>query len=180
MSTVTGFTTINHRIRTELKLTTSAYIIADYLHSICKDGIVKEFPTSETMFLFTGCGKEEIAYAINELVIRMIITTNGNSATLLPKWLDYFDTDAEFEKLWTLWLKKGNKAKALKNYKAVRKTVAYEVLSKAAEAYMASKKDSERQFIKGFEVWLNPVNKHWEDVIVSPVQAKEPYKFVKH
>lgn len=183
MIKATGTTTIQHKIRQELGITAQEYITMDFLHNNAKNNVI-ENDISDKFTKFTGYSKDIFNTILNQLHEKSLISfgsAGGKDAIgLTPKWTQYFDTDKEFEHIWSnVWLKKGNRANSLMLFKTVRKTVPYEVLLKAAQSYMATKKDTERKYIKAFEVWLNPSKKHWEDVLEVKEQ-KEVYQFKKN
>ena len=70
---------------------------------------------------------------------------------------------SDFERVWKMYCRKGSKAKAVRywNKLNVEDRLAVE---KAIPAYVAS---NELCYLKNFEGWINPTNRHWEDVVVT-------------
>lgn len=69
----------------------------------------------------------------------------------------------EFDELWKLH-PKGNKKTAKERFIKAVKKVSYPELKSKLEPYI---KSNDFCYLKGLDVWLNPIKEHWNDPIVK-------------
>ena len=72
------------------------------------------------------------------------------------------DLSADFEILWKIH-SKGNKKTALQRFSIVINKVPIKELETKLTAYIQT---NEFTYLKGLDVWLNPVKEHWNDPLV--------------
>jgi hypothetical protein len=106
------------------------------------------------------------------------IPDGHKSDTLVPLHLDSdLDSDSnscvydDFEIAWTAYGKKGNRQNSLNQWNKLNKTDRDAIIEKIP-AYVASRPDM--QYRKGFESWINPKTRHWEDEIVKQQSQSKP------
>lgn len=164
---------INHKVRVKLGMTCSEYVLLDYLYDL---QLKNKKPSGKIVEKDLGFDKDETEQLLKALVIKELYAQGG---IISDSWKAQFNFAEEFAAFWEIFLKKGNRAKSQINYCKCRRIVDKDVLFDAAERYIKSKEGKERQFIKGCESWLNPAEKHWEDVITFenvPSTYKAPKK----
>lgn len=169
---IRGSSTINHRARVALGLNMTQYAVACYIEDNIHN---KDVLTSSKTW--KDLGIRDITMIVRQLQMLHVLEIDTN-LKFTDKWNTYFNRDNFFDQLWLIFLQKGNKAKAKSLFEKVIKQVEISVLLKAATAYMKTKDPdpSKRSFIMGLEVWLNPSNKHWEDVHEVKEQETVKYK----
>ena len=69
--------------------------------------------------------------------------------------------DAEFEKVWAMYERKGNKQTAMRYWKKLSKADQLAIKEKIP-TYVQLR---EKQYRKDFQGWINPTNRMWEDEI---------------
>lgn len=174
---IKGYSTINHRLRVELGLNMSEYAVAIYLYESNLQGTftANEIPKDTWKKL----GLRDIVPIIATLVKKGILIYPGEDNVVFNKiWTEKFNLDDQFDKLFKLFLHKGNKEGAKKKLAECLKIAPFDVIYSGAEKYMKpkSKETSERHFIKALEAWLNPKLRHWEDVHESKEEKKVVYR----
>lgn len=172
---IKGYSTINHRLRVELGLNMSEYAVAIYLwENHNKDILTIALNTDES---WKKLGFRDIRVICQQLVEKEILVPT-TYVIFTTKWIEKFNLDDQFDKLFKLFLHKGNKEDAKKKLAACLKIAPFDVIYSGAEKYMKpkSKETSERHFIKALEAWLNPKLRHWEDVHESKEEKKVVYR----
>lgn len=180
--TIKASININNRIRLELSLTMEEYAIAQVIYEKRKAGL----PVNKDVIYYeTGIREDEGKYIIKQLEAKGVIerkSENGITRSYTTEiWNKYFNIEKEFDSeddenpgFWQIFLKRGNKQQALKTYIKARKVIDEETLKKAAHRYIASKDGEEFKHIMHASTWLNPDDKHWEDVIqIGKLETKE-------
>lgn len=172
---IKGYSTINHRLRVELGLNMTEYAVAIYLWDNYQNSQLSEAYNS--IESWKKLGLRDIQPITQALTNKGILTV-GTGITFTTKWAEKFNIDDQFDKLFKLFLHKGNKQDAKKKLEACLKIAPFDVIYSGAEKYMKpkSKETSERHFIKSLEAWLNPKLRHWEDVHESKEEKKVVYK----
>lgn len=163
---VKGITSIHHKLRLKLNLSFEEYCLVDFFH-----GWNNKYPDKKVTFddILKATGMYDRAIlntTISGLYDRKILHKAFNPMPC-KDWQNWFDHDEAFEKLWETFDRKGNKAQALKVYRQVVKQVGAAVLQTAAEKYVAGP-GINWTYRAHLSTWLNPDNKHWEDLGEKP------------
>lgn len=95
-------------------------------------------------------------------VAEPLISLNLSEEPLSPAG-NVSEYSEEFEKIWKFY-NKGNKKKSFKVFQKLTQTQMTEMYSKV-RAYVDSTPD--KKYRKGFEVYLNPANEHWNDEVLT-------------
>jgi hypothetical protein len=175
---INGFSTINHKLRVDLRLNCSEYVIIDYIHN---RNVAGKDTTIEDCRIKTGFSEQEQKYVLGALVQKGFIMPPGEEDThfvLTDKWTKALSTlDKEFERsFWimydhekkqsvTAW--PGSKSQAKKNYVTVRKSYTFEYLMQQRDLYFEYLKECR---LAGFDrqkmmasVFLGPQERFKED-----------------
>lgn len=169
---VHGFSVINHKIRISLNLTMTEYAVALYLEDNLKNPKILD-PDK----VWRDLGLRNINKVI-QLLINDKVLKSADPIVFSEIWTAQFNKTEQFDRLWEIFLRKGNKEKSKILFSKVIREVEVSELLKAATAYMKTKDPDPiyRKYIMGLEVWLNPKNKHWEDVHEQPGDTTIKYK----
>lgn len=166
---ITGATTINHALRIKLRLTLDEYAIIEMFYrfqtsnkKIDADSIWKEL----------GMTVYDCVKAWEGAKLKGAISKSGPRYLFCDAWLRHFNAYEDFEELWKVWLaaanKPGNKRMAQRCYTKSRALIEKDQLHASADKYLKSVKD--KDFVMHLSTWLNPRNRHWENVIKEPPQ----------
>lgn len=172
---VKGSTVINHKLRLIYDLSYPEYIILDYIQ-----WYHEKFPNKrqdpELLWKMIGCKidaefKNLLKLLSKKGLLKLVSGTDPSVPNLtIPEpsevWLKNFDLTADFEKFWSAYGKIGNKEKAKAAYVKARKAVDKDTLDEAMKKYVASLKGTDTYPLHA-STYLNPKNKHWEDVVVE-------------
>lgn len=175
---VIGRSTIDHRIRLDMKLSLEEYVLLDFihLHNETKAGTIF-FPE---YYKETGFIKDDIQPLFRILKERgyLVFNTVQNRVDVCQQWKDIFSSAGLIDKLWRIH-PKGNKPTAKKRLPLVLKMITMEELIIKLKAYVKHC-DANGTFKKGLDVWLNSAKQHWEDPLVAnPIQNNKPQQVQK-
>lgn len=158
---VKGKSIIDHSIRVEMKLSLEEYVLLDFIHTWNLHNtapiLVKDY------YYATGIINEDLIDLFQRLKDRGMICKHHkkDGPDVTQRWKDLFNTDGQFEEMWTLH-RKGNKATAKDRFFKVIKKIEYQELKAKLIAYLKNC-DEYNIFKKGLDVWLNPEREHWNN-----------------
>jgi len=164
---VTGTSVINHRSRMKLGLSCDQYVMMQFIDQNAdkKDHYqIKEEP----IWRDTGFTFEEAVILIQKLCFKKYITLLGSEYQITKLWrVMNPKQDDIFENIWVLLKRKGNKKKALDNYKkALENISATELLDKAKKyAQHHQEEETPFRFLHNVENWLNPQVEIYNEII---------------
>lgn len=164
---IKGTTTINHRIRVQLKLSMEEYVMMDFIYNWNLNNT--ETPKLKHYFLATGYIAEDIQFLFKVMREKKLLIAHGKinkHCDVCPAWYAIFSTSVDqVNELWKI-LQKGNKPTVIQRLPKVLKQVSFDELKAKLIAYV---KDCEVNgaFMKGLDVWLNPEKQHWNDPLRS-------------
>ena len=103
-------------------------------------------------------------YSISSAINANNTAMNAQSKVEYSRVKESKEYNPEFEILWKIYERKGNKVSAFKQFKRLSKIDIVDIKEKIG-IYVASTPD--KKFRKDFERWLNPDKRHWEDEITK-------------
>lgn len=177
---VKGSTVVNHKLRLIYNLSYPEYIIMDYIQWYAGKYPGKR-QDPDLLWKMTGHVLDsdfiEILHLLSKKgLVKLIMGTDSSIPSLaIPEpteqWLKNFDLTADFEGFWSAYGKVGNKEKAKGMYVKARKVVDKDTLDEAVKKYVTNLGDT---FQLHASTYLNPKNKHWEDVVVEKKKVVNP------
>lgn len=164
---VTGFSSIDHRIRNKLHLNCEQYVVLDFI--IQTKYIEKDKVTSEKVQKQIGIEMRRFNNIVEQLILLKLVDTLYN---VDEKALNYLGYEEDFEYLFMVFKKNpGNKAEALKMYKRAIKVTPIRILKQCALNYASAKEGVEKNYFMHLSSFLNPEFKKYMDyqvVVKSP------------
>lgn len=183
-SGIRGTSTIPHHLRKSLGLTMEEYALLQ-----CLDGISANRSATVTylqIWKHLGLIKREIASLLLSLTKKeylIIIRDEFNNESfrylLRDKWTDNFNFDKQFDALWEIFNKKGNKVDAMARLSKVLKMIDYQMLLERAKTYQKNVAVREFQHRRGLDTWLTPDKKRWEEIESLPQETTGPTQVYK-
>lgn len=177
---IKGITTINQRIRVQLRLSMEEYVMMDFIYNWNLNN--NEPPKLKHYFQATGYIAEDIQFLFKTMREKKLLIPHGKiekHCDVCSNWHAIFSTNKDqVEELWQI-LKKGNKPTVIQRLPKVLKTVPFDELKAKLIAYVKDC-DNSQAFKKGLDVWLNPEKQHWNDPLRSaPQQISKPSVKIK-
>jgi len=163
---IRGHTVVDHKRRCKLNLTLSEYVFLDAIEQlIVRNG--KFHARTMQDDLYKICGILPDAFKVLGGKLRekeMLLHQGGNIFTLGQKWSEgSADIKQEFEALWLLLGRVGNKKKGLQMYDKARKAgFEADFLKKRVDVYVKFVKDSE-QYPLHVSSFFNPANEEFNN-----------------
>lgn len=184
---VFGKTIMDHKIRIKLGLTCIEYVLLDFIKT-WQDKGDKRIRYNE-LWIFTGIAPEHIPELWKNLLAKNMVYYDEETklVTTASAFDECFNKDNDFQDFWEHYGRildannnyelignVGNRPMALKNYRKAIKNISPEELKAKMRLYIEHCY-KEKKYIQHASTWLNPMNRKWEDVLVSSsyVQPKE-------
>ncbi len=165
---VKGITTINQRVRVQLKLSMEEYAVMDFIFNWNK-----KFTTNAKLMDYyrqTGYVAEEINILLKSMKDRGLLLWNGR-IDVFPEWYAIFSTSGLDDQIWAIH-KTGNKQLVRERLPKVLKKISFEDLKLKLENYLKWCDQTEK-FKKNLSTWLDPNKEYWNDPI-GPISKTNP------
>jgi len=164
-SLIRGKTIINHKKRIKFDITTSEYCFLEAVETIIKK--YKKFHAKNNymdMYKINGFTFNEYKQLGRILISKDLIKNNNNLLIISDDWLNYsLISEKDFEELWLLLGKVGNKRNALEMYsRAIKEVTDHKHLIERAKLYLKYLASTE-QFQMHISSWLNPKYMKFDD-----------------
>lgn len=163
-----GVSTVNHHMRSKLGVTADEYCILDYLSLTYKK--VDDKIIWDALFVKTAC--KRLHYSpiklrdfVGSLIKKKLLKKSTQKDQIVINWTQkafahFTPNDDNFEELWELLNKNGNKQQAKKAYSITVKSYSHDFLMTRSKLYL------EHLEITGYNqlhvsTFLNPQDKHF-------------------
>lgn len=169
---ITGKSYVDHSIRVKLGLNCNEFIVMQFLEE--KKSIVSK----DVVYSSIGMSMNEF----NSYILSLNFKGYLKNHEITELWNKAFAVDMnEFNQLWKLFNKKGNKETALSRFKQVIKRITFEELFLRAQTYQTNVSHRSLEHRLGLDTYLTPDKKRWMDSESTPIknQLSNVKKFFK-
>jgi len=182
---IRGSTVINHALRIQMAITLQEYVILDFIYNFEKKNKRPFERAKDEELMYREIGTRPLiamslinnSSAIDYFEVMPTTADNFEQVKITEKWSKLFEDQFldEFENLWELYGKVGNKNLAKNAFIKTIKEVSIDYLISCLKLYDEHLKSPKYSYKDKMQMstWLNPINKRFNDELEIKVNKED-------